>query len=148
MKNILLPLELENPKKDEMLVAAAIEYALPFNAKCWLVHVVPPEPDFIGYDVGPQYIRDQLAENFREDHKKIQAIANQLKAKGLDAEGLLIQGATVEMIEREIEKLNIDLLIIANRKYGFTDILFKGSVRDELIESHKVPILLVPFHED
>jgi len=144
MKNILVPLELKNDQIDQQLVDSAIQLAIPFKAKCWVVHVAPPDPEFVGYEIGPQYIRDELALEFRTEHKKLQAYSEKIKDKGSDAEGLMIQGATAEMIEEEIKKLKIDLVILGNRKYGFWEVLFKGSLKDELIEEIQVPILLIP----
>lgn len=145
MKNILVPLELADDKIDQRLISAAIDLALPFEAKCWIIHIAPPNPEFVGYEVGPQYIRDELAEEYRDEHRKIQLYTEQVKAKTLSSEGLMIQGATAEMIETEIEKLKIDLVILGNRKYSFLEVLFKGSLKDELIESLKIPIFLVPI---
>ena len=48
-------------------------------------------------------------------------------ANRLDAEGLLIQGPTVEMIEGEVNKLNIDLLVLGSHKHGFLYETFVGN---------------------
>ena len=142
--NILIPLELKSEQLDQSLIEFARDYALAFQAKCWLLHIEPPDPEFVSHDSGPQYIRDTLAEKFRVEHRKIQDYAKQLQTQNVEAEGLLIQGATLEMIELEIEKLNIDLLIIGNRKYSFAETLFHSGIKDELIGNLKIPILLIP----
>ena len=94
MKNILVTLDFE--EKAILLVEKAAEIAEKFNSKVWLVHIVAPNPDFIGYEVGPQYIRDTRAHELRKEHKTIQNFTQMLKEKGIDAEGLLIQGPTQE----------------------------------------------------
>ena len=144
MKNILLPLELKNDRLDQKLIDIAVRQARAFQAKCWLLHVEPPDPEFIDHESGPQYIRDTLAEKFRAEHKKIQAYAEGIRAKSVEAEGLLIQGATLEMIEFEIKKLEIDLLVIGNRKYSFAETLFNKGVKDVLLGNLTIPIMLVP----
>ena len=54
----------------------------------------------------------------RKEHKTIQSLTKKLKNKGLKAEGLLIQGATSDMVLKESEKLNADLIIIGHHEHG------------------------------
>lgn len=144
MKNILLPLELSGSALETKLISIAISYSKEFNAKCWLVHVVAPNPDFVGYGVGPQYIRDLLAEDMREEHRKIQAISEDFREHKVNAEGLLVQGVTADMIKEEVKKLEIDLLILGNKKHNFLEKVFGTSVTHELVDEVNVPVLLVP----
>lgn len=48
-----------------------------------------PNPDFVGLEVGPQYIRDNVAEELKEDHREIQEFAESLRMAGYNAEGLI-----------------------------------------------------------
>ena len=144
MKNILIPLELNHSTLEYRIISTAISYSKGLNAKCWLVHVVDPDPDFVTIGADPQYTRDQIAEELRDEHREIQAIADQFMEHKINAEGLLIQGATKELIEEEINKLNIDLLVLGNKKHDFIDILFNGSITDELLNEVNIPVLLIP----
>lgn len=143
MKNILVAIDLE--KNEEPLLDYATEIAKKFTAKVWLVHIAAPEPDFVGYDVGPQYIRDTLAEELRKEHKELHEYAVALNKKGVEADGLLVQGATVEMIMAESEKLNIDLIILGQREHSFLYKIFIGSVSNEIVKESKTPVLVVPL---
>lgn len=147
MKNILIPLELSKAAIEERIINTAINYASSLAAKCWIVHVAAPDPDFVGFGVGPKYIRDQLAEDLRTEHRQIQSITERFKAEGIQAEGLLIQGATQDMIKEEVKKLKIDLLILGNKKHSFINVLFKGSILDDIMDEVNIPILLIPDHE-
>lgn len=147
MKNILIPLELNESKLENKIIATAISYASLLKAKCWLIHVAAPDPDFVGFDVGPQYIRDGLAEDLREEHRNIQKIAELFEENKVDAEGLLIQGATQEMIQLEIDKLNIDLLVLGNKKHSFLEIFFQGREMDNLVDHVDIPVLLIPDND-
>jgi nucleotide-binding universal stress UspA family protein len=143
MKNILVSIDFN--EQETFLMDKAYEMAKAFNSKIWLVHIAAPEPDFIGYDVGPQYIRDARAEDLKEEHKLLQEYARKLESKGVKAEGLLIQGATVEMIIQEAEKLNSDLIITGHHDHNFLYKAFLGSVSDEIIKLSKIPLLLIPL---
>ena len=143
MKNILVTIDFN---RDEQLVLdKAYLLGKQFDSKIWLVHIAAPDPDFVGYDVGPQYIRDTRASELRKEHKLLQEYATSLKEKGVNAEGLLVQGATIEMIIEEAKKLNIDLIIAGHHDHNFFYKAFVGSVSGNIIEQSKIPVLIVPL---
>lgn len=144
MNNFLITLDLTSPKQTDIIVKQSIKLAKAFGAKCWLIHIAQPDPEFVGYDAGPQYIRDEIAEELRGEHRQIQRVAEQLKREGIDCDGLLLQGPTEAVILEEIKKLNIDLLIAGNKKKGFFQELFLGSITNDLIKDVAIPIFLVP----
>ncbi|MBT8306333.1 MAG: universal stress protein [Maribacter sp.] len=143
MKNILVTIDFVNNEKQ--LIDKAFQLAEKFKAKLWLLHIASPDPDFIGYDVGPQYIRDSRAEELRKEHKLLQEYTAVLKEKGVDSEGLLVQGATIEMIIEESKKLNVDLIIAGHHERGFFYNAFVGSVSAKIIKKSKIPVLIIPL---
>ena len=60
MKNVLAAIDFSE------ITAAVVECARSLTAQdaahLHLVHVAPPDPDFIGYEPGPQYVRDHVAD--------------------------------------------------------------------------------------
>jgi len=96
MKNILVSIDFNEQEK--LLLDKAFELGKAFGAKVWLVHIAAPEPDFVGYGVGPQYVRAMRASELREEHQLLQKYTEKLVSKGVESEGLLVQGATVEMV--------------------------------------------------
>jgi len=148
MKNLLVALDLNNPKHTETVIDHTISLGKSFGAKCWLIHIAQPDPEFVGFEVGPQYIRDEIAEELRGEHRQIQRIADQIKEAGLDCDGLLVQGPTEELILEEIKKLNIDLLVLGNKKKGFFQEVFVGSVTGDLIKDVAIPVYLIPLPKE
>jgi len=143
MKNILVTIDFTS--NEQLLVDQAFQLADKFGSKIWLLHIAAPEPDFVGYEVGPQYIRDFRASELRKEHKLLQEQASALEVKGVSAEGLLVQGATVEMIMEEAKKLSIDLIVTGHHDHGFLYNAFVGSVSGDIIKKAKIPVLIVPF---
>jgi hypothetical protein len=45
-------------ENESLLIDKAFEMAKSFDSKLWLMHIATADPDFVGYEVGPQYIRD------------------------------------------------------------------------------------------
>jgi len=148
MKNLLITFDLKESSHSQQMLEHSIRLAKAFSAKCWLIHIAEPDPEFVTYSAGPQYIRDEIAEELRAEHKQIQRIADKIRAEGIDCDGLLIQGPTEEMILEEIEKLNIDLLVVGNKKKGFFQELFVGSITNDLIKDVSIPIFLVPLQKN
>jgi len=122
--------------------------ALKFESKVWVVHVADPDPDFVGYDPGPQYIRDFKADELREEHRQLQHYSNMFLDKKIDATALLIQGSTVETVLKEAEKLHADLLIVGNHKHSFLHNLLSESVSLELLKNGNIPLLTIPIDEN
>ena len=143
MKNILVTIDFKND--EQLLVDKAFQLAKQFDSKIWLVHIAAPDPDFVGYEVGPQYIRDSRASELREEHKLLQKLSNELKEKGVTAEGLLVQGATIEMIMEESKKLNVDLIIAGHHEHSFLYNAFVGSISGQIVKKSKIPVLIIPL---
>ena len=143
MKNILITIDFND--KEEYLIQKAVEWAKNFDAKLWIVHVADPEPEFVGFGVGPQYIRDAMAKELKKEHKLLFEYANEIKKQGLKAEGLLIKGGTTDMIMEEAKKLNIDMIIIGHHEHSILYKLFFGSVASSVVRKSKIPVLLVPL---
>jgi nucleotide-binding universal stress UspA family protein len=146
VKNLLVAVDLK--PSDIVLLHQAAILAEKFGAKIWLIHIATPDPDFVGYEIGPKYIRDVRAEELREDHRKLQSYTADFQLMSLDAEGLLIQGPTVDMIVEEVEKLLIDLLIMGSHKHGFLYETFVGHTAVKLIGTVSVPLLIVPLPDE
>ena len=132
-------------KNEELLIDKALELAKSFNSKLWLVHIAAPDPDFVGYEVGPQYIRDSRAAEIRKEHRLLQEYTIKLKEKEVNTEGLLLQGATIEMVIKECKKLNIDLIIAGHHEHGFLYKALVGSVSAGILKKSKIPVLLIPL---
>ncbi len=81
MKNILVAIDFIN--NEELLVDTAFQLAEKFDSKIWLTHITAPDPDFVSYEVGPQYIREFRAIELRKEHKLLQEYTNVLKKKGV-----------------------------------------------------------------
>ena len=143
MKNILVTIDFND--NEQVLIDMAFQLAEKFNSKIWLIHIAAPDPDFVGYDVGPQYIRDNRATELREEHKYLEELSSTLQEKGVQAEGLLVQGATIEMIMEEAKKLQVDLIIAGHHDHNFLYNAFTGSISQQIVKKSKIPVLLVPI---
>lgn len=143
MKNILVAIDFR--ESSQKLINLAEELALKFYAKLWLIHVAAPEPEYIGYQVGPQYVRNNRAAELRSEHKILENHVNELHKKHIAAQSLLIEGGTVKMIKEESERLGIDLVIVGHHKHGMFYKTFVGCTDAEVVSCSDIPVLIVPL---
>jgi nucleotide-binding universal stress UspA family protein len=131
----------------DSIVGRTGELAKLYGAKCWLMHIARPDPDFVGYDVGPKYIRDSRAEVLRKEHQQLQEYKQKLVKEGVVCEALLVQGQINCTIMAQIKKLNIDLVILGSHGHTRIHDLFVGSVCEHMLRHSKVPLLVIPWNK-
>ncbi len=128
----------------EQVLATLTEMSATFPVQVWLVHVAPPNPDFVGYETGPQVVRGQVAAEHQALHQELQRSADRLRAAGVEVTALLLQGSTVTTIIAEAQRLEAKLLVLGNHGRGAVHSMLVGSVADGVVRESKVPVLLVP----
>ncbi len=112
--------------------------------KVHLVHVAPPEPDFVGYAPGPDVVRGQVAAELRTQHQRLQELADRLRAGSIEATALLLQGPTVDALIAECGKRQAGLIVLGSHGHGAVYDLLVGSVAEGVVKRSKVPVLQVP----
>jgi nucleotide-binding universal stress UspA family protein len=129
----------------DRVVATVLRFATnPAAHRMFLVHVAPPDPDFVGYGTGPKTVRSQIAAELREQHGQLKAVADRLRAGGCEVTPLLLQGPTIETVLEEAERLEADLLVIGSHGHGAVYDLLVGSVSEGLVRRSDRPVLVVP----
>lgn len=142
MKNILIPYDFS--AVGERLLKAAMDLAKPMGAKVWVVHVAAPDPDFVGFKVGPQYVRDHMADLLRQEHSDLQEVAKRVSEQGIEAEALLVQGPTVETLLELADRVEADLFLVGSHGRSALFRAFVGSVSEQLLKDSKIPVMVVP----
>lgn len=126
------------------ILKAAQTYAEKLDAELFLIHVEPAEPAFVGYEPGPQTVRDQVAKEIKANHVLLHEEAEALKHSGLNVTPLLLQGFAGEIIVAEAERLNADMIIAGSHGHGPVHNILLGSTSEGILHKTKIPVLLVP----
>lgn len=140
--NVLVAVDL-SPAADKV-IAAAERVALAIGAEVFVLHVAKPEPDFVGYDAGPNVVRQQVADEYRREHRAVQDLAERLRAAGVRATALLIQGPTAATTLREAVRLNVELIVVGSHGHGAVYDVLVGSYSAAILRQSPVPVLVVP----
>lgn len=115
-----------------------------FSANLVLLHVAAPEPEFLGYEPGPQSVRDSVARELSQQHKKLQQLEQDVKRPGLHTTALAIQGYPVDKILDESKKFKADMIVMGSHGHGALHNLLVGSVTEGVMRGADCPILVVP----
>jgi nucleotide-binding universal stress UspA family protein len=86
-------------------------------------------------------------EELLKEHGLLRQHVEYLKAKFIEADGLLIAGATIEMILAEVKKLAVDLVIIGYHHHSLMYNFFTGSTHAAIVKKANVPVLIVPLQK-
>ena len=109
-----------------------------------LLHAAEPNPAFVGYEAGPDVVRGQIADEFKREHKEIQALSKGLRDKGYDCKGLLIQGKTVKTILESAKKAKADMIIMGSHGRSAAYQILVGSISEGVLHNSTIPVLFVP----
>lgn len=145
MKHLLVPVDFSDVTAGVVDVAAQLAKSL--GAQITLLHVAPGEPEFVGYEPGPQSVRDNVAREIHEEHRRLQELDKQLEKRGIATKSLLVQGYPIEKILKESERLKADLIVMGSHGHGALRSLLVGSVTDGVLRKSKSPVLIVPVVE-
>ena len=142
MNNVLAAVDFS--PVSERVVAFAAKLAKVSRAKLYLVHIASPEPEFVGYDVGPKTERDAVAERFRQEHRDLQEMAERVREHGVDATALLVQGPTVEKLLEESERLESAHMVVGTHGRGAMGRILLGSVSEGIVREARTPVTVIP----
>ena len=128
----------------EAFLDQARTWASRFADWVWIVHVEDPDPAFVGYEAGPQEVRDAVAEEIHEHRQRLEDLADRWRETGLDTVALTIQGPVVDTILQQAGKVEADAIVMAAPGHGRWHDLILGNVADSLIRRAECPVLVIP----
>lgn len=144
MKTLLVALDFSDALPGVVEAAAAMAKAL--SARMVLLHVAAPEPAFVGFEPGPQFVRDSVARELSGEHRRLQAIEKGLRERGLEVTALLVAGYPAGQIVHEAEKLEAGMIVMGSHGHGALRHLLVGSVTEGVLRQAQCPVLVVPQH--
>lgn len=142
VKRLLAALDFSDVTEQVLDQAAALADA--FSAELTLLHVAAPDPDFVGYEAGPDTVRDTRAGELRGEHRKLQEFADGLRERGIPTRALLIQGPTIEKILDEAARTAAGTIVIGSHGHGALRRVLLGSVSEGVVRGATCPVHVVP----
>ncbi|EZQ03199.1 MULTISPECIES: universal stress protein [Acidianus] len=118
-----------------------IDLAKKYNAKLEVVEVVDTAV-FAGAGIAPvpADVIDSVYNRAKADIEEAKKIS---KEKGIDAEGVTLEGEPASAILEYSSKNNIDLIVTGSRGLSAIKRIFLGSVSSRIVQEAKVPVLVI-----
>ena len=143
IRRILVPVDFsENSRK---AVTYATAFARQFGASLTFLHVVQ-----VNYAYGELGAIDfsALEREMRSGaQKELAALANSLRASGVEVETLLREGSPVKLIAEVARELHSDLLVISTHGYTGLKHVLMGSIAEHVVRYAPCPVLVVRQQE-
>ena len=144
MKRILTAVdELETASLASPLLAKTLELASSFGSRVWLLHVVP-RLGVAPFAVPMQTLREEVSAELRHEHKRLQELAETFREQGVEAKSLLLEGVPAEVIMRESNRLEVDLIVLGSHPHSMFYRALLGLTGERLMSKISRPLLLVP----
>ena len=129
------------------LTAAVVEQGVAIaratGAHVRLLHVAAPDPDFVGYGVGPESVRDAVAHELRTEHRVLAELAERFRAVDVPVTPLMVQGPILGTIVEQARRFAADLVVLGDTGHRMHHLL-AGSIAQRVLHDACVPVLLVP----
>jgi nucleotide-binding universal stress UspA family protein len=110
----------------------------------YLIHVVDPKPEFVGYGVGPDAVRQEVEADVGREQQQLDEVADALASDTITVTPMLVQGPTVETLLREAKELDVGLIVVGSHGHGAAYELVVGGFSNKLIRKAPLPVLVVP----
>ena len=145
MKNILVAIDdIETTNIASPLMERTIELASAFSSKVWIIHIVPKTREPAPFNVDARVLRHEGAAELSNEHEFLQTLARCLRDRGIEAKALLIEGATVNTLLRETERLAIDLIVLGCHRHRVPYGVLMEFTEEGVLGKCPRPIMYVP----
>jgi nucleotide-binding universal stress UspA family protein len=118
------------------------------GAEVRVLHVAAPNPDFVGFEAGPDAVRRQVAKSLRDEHRSLEDLVERLRRANVAAAHLMVHGATVEAILEQADRFEADLIVLGSHGHSALFDLLAGSVTQGVLRKSPVPVLVVPARKE
>jgi nucleotide-binding universal stress UspA family protein len=119
-----------------------------FQSEVIILHVVPKEP--VVMDVGfisPTVLQAPAEESVKSQYGQLLEMRDSLIKFGVSACVQQFEGAGVDTMLAEIQRLQADLVILGSHHHSTIYNLLIGSVTDDVLKRAHCPVLVVPGGE-
>jgi nucleotide-binding universal stress UspA family protein len=122
-----------------------IELALAAGWPLHLLHAAAPDPVFVGFDEpGGSYDTHRRDDKLGSEFTELDAIAGELRVRGIEVVAHVITGPTVETIIDQAKDLNAAMIVMNDHRHRAAHRIVFGSVASALLKASPVPVLVVP----
>ena len=149
-KPFLVPLDGSHIREAALPVAAALAQACGTHLK--LLMVVPTFDTLSGVETPsrillPATTQEMLALAYEDAGKYTASWVAQLSEQGVEVSAEIRRGDETEIIAKEAQSLDVDLIVMGTAAHAGLDAFWSGSVAPKVSDRTHRPLLLIPAQE-
>ena len=133
---------------DFSVVSASVINALPDIAKIddviHILYVGEPNPEFVGFDVGPASVNQQIEQEFQQQKSKMSQYAQTLEQQGYSVKITQVNGVIANEIIAYAQKITAKMIILGRHGHSAIYNILVGSVAAAVLKHSPLPVVLVP----
>lgn len=145
MENILVCVDFSDVTS--RVTEEATKLAKALDGKLHLFHAAPPEYEYVMYSPGAMAAPTAVAHDTRLEQAKLQAVADQMTATGIQAAVHVDDGPATQAILNEAERVGAEMIVMGSHGHGSLYELIVGSVTEGVLRKAKVPVMVVPSRD-
>ncbi|PVU77593.1 universal stress protein UspA [Sulfolobus islandicus] len=138
MKRILVGYD--GSENAERALDFAIELASKFSARLFIVEVIDLTLFYNSGVLPPLEATKSLEEKAKKDVKKA---IEKAKSKGVDTEGITLEGDPAHSILEFAKDNQVDVIVIGSRGLSKVQRIFLGSVSNKIVQESRIPVIVV-----
>jgi len=147
MKKILIAIDFSDVTQRVMENARTI--AKSCNSTVRLLHIAPPDVDFVAYSPGgipPIHAMGGTAvqRDLKVETERLALLMEGLKADGIQTTAAVLEGPIVPTLVDEAKEWAADMIVMGSHGHSALYELFVGSVTEGVLRRSTVPIFVVP----
>jgi nucleotide-binding universal stress UspA family protein len=110
----------------------------------YLMHVVEPNPEFVGFETGPASLNKQLEEELQRKQTLLQEHALCMEKLGFIVKQVIVNGVIADEIITYAKKTEARLIVLGRHKHSLMYHLLVGSVAEAVLKKSPIPTVLIP----
>lgn len=126
------------------LVINAIPKIAHFDDVIHILYVCEPNPEFVGFDVGPTSVNKQLNEEFEQQKIKMSQFTSALAKKGYTVKASQVNGVVADEVIEYARNIKAKMIMLGRHGHSAIYNILVGSVAEEVLKRSPIPVLLVP----
>jgi universal stress protein A len=142
---LLVPIDFSEHSKKTIEYATKLAALTSASIKILHVFQIPEYPAafYEGLYIEHEAIKTHVDKAKREASAQLSLIAEQIRAKGMEAEPILRSGNPYEEIVNAAKEIGVDLIVIGSHGYAGLGRLLLGSTAERVLQYAPCPVLVV-----
>jgi nucleotide-binding universal stress UspA family protein len=147
MPNVIACVDFD-ASETQAVLSHAQRQARAYDAGMVILHVAPPDPEFVGFSVGPQVVRDAQAKELRKEHRQLEQMQREISQADIECVALMVSGPTVDKIIEVAGEQNACVIVMGTHHHGRLHDMIFGSDSREVAFDAPCPVLLIPTDDE